>query len=355
MEKVETAESIALREKISNDSATITAQIKAEIGELETEYLLARKEQKIGIVLIVLTFLSAHFLVAISNHIFFVLVWLVIFFFGLKYGFKYFFGKLQIIRQYNAKVNNIIFRRVLLLLNLNGSVVKEEELTNRNYIMSPWQNFLQSVKKSNTSEFVFALEDLDNSELINEPHNTNQVDNILEIDYKNSIIKIAELDIKHVTGSGKNRSTKNIFLGYLVGFELNKELTGKTFVSAEGDKRGFGNWSAFANNKLEQAKETILEWNEFESLLHVATTDEVEARYILTPNFMHDLYDWWQGRETNIRLSFIKNRLFILYPDKKIRLNQTVEIITEETVAEYLYTIAWPLQNITKLIDDVRL
>lgn len=357
MQTTDTAESIALKEKIASDSSRIVAEIRAEIGELETQYLVARKEQKLGVVILVLTFLSAHLLAIINADVFLVLVWAVLFFFGLKYGFKYFFGKLRIIRQYNAKINKIIFRRVLILLGLNGSAVNEEGLATTDGELTLWQEFLRSIKKNDTPELVMALLDLESSELIQEPHNTNQVDNVFTINYKNSTVKVIELDTKHVTGSGKNQHTKYIFHGYFVIFDLKKELSGKTFITTEKEKSNDIDIDInfFAVKDGSEVRETVLEWNEFEDLLHVTTNNELEARYILTPNFMHDLYEWWKGKETNIRLSFIDNRLYILYPDNNIKLNQTIEHITDENISDYVYSIAWPLQNVIKLIDDVRL
>ena len=85
------------------------------------------------------------------------------------------------------------------------------------------------------------------------------------------------------------------------------------------------------------------------------TTDKVEARYILTPNFMSDLYDWWKGQKGNIRISFIKDRMYLLFPDSQVRLNDTVSNIDETEVKQYMLTIARPLLHILHLIEDVRM
>lgn len=364
METIEADGSIALKKIISQDSARITTEIRAEIGELESQYLSARRDQKLGMGLILLTFLSPHLLSIISEHSLMALLFLAIFAYGLFTGFKLIFGKLEVINNYNAALNSVVFPKVFTLLGLNG-VLQNVSKKNNNIPELPFSiintntwtihKILNEFEGGDSIEKNQVSDDLEKSELITEPHNTNQVDNIIEVDYKDSIIRIAELDIRHNTGSGKNKQTNFIFHGYFVSFDLKKELTGKTFVSTDSDKRGFANLSVFGNTGEGQARETILEWNEFENLLHVATTDEVEARYILTPNFMHDLYDWWQGRKTNIRLSFIGNRLYILYPDDKIRINQTVEKITDEAITDYIFSITWPMKNTIKLIDDVRL
>ncbi len=354
MKTSEISESIGLKEKISNDSARIMAEIRSAIGELETEYLRARNEQKQGILLLVLSFMSSYLLVVINENTVLVIIWAGLFFFGLKFGFRYFSGKLKIIRQYNAGVNEIIFKRVLALLTLNGSVVKEE-VQSSNKELTVWQELFLYAKINETPELVSALADLESSELIREPHNTNQVDNVLKINYNNSFIKIVELYTKHVTGNGKNLQTNNIFHGYFVIFDLKNDLHSKTFITTEKKKNMDIDIGLFNNKEKSEVRETVLEWNDFENLLHVTTDNELETRYILTPDFMRDLYEWWKGKNTNIRLSFIKNRLYILYPDDNIKMNQTIEHISDENISDYMFSIAWPLQNIIKLIDDVRL
>ncbi len=164
---------------------------------------------------------------------------------------------------------------------------------------------------------------------------------------------LAELNLKHVTGSGKDRRVKKIFHGYFVSFPIGKVLQGKTFVSTEGDTRGFGHTSFWSGFTAGEVKKTSLEWNEFEDLLHVATSNPTEARYILTPNFMIDLHDWWKEKKQNIRFSFLENRVYILFPDTKIQLGKTLETLGEHEVGEYLQSIAVPLLHVLHVIEDV--
>jgi hypothetical protein len=190
------------------------------------------------------------------------------------------------------------------------------------------------------------------SELITESFNRTTVEVVCSGTIQGTTVTVAELDVKHETGSGKNRTVKDIFHGYFVECTLKKPLSGKTFVTTEHDKSGFGNISAFSRSA---PRETLLEWNDFEHLLHVATTDEVEARYILTPDLMSDLYDWWHGRSEQIRLSFIGDRLYILYPDDRIRIGETIKELDEPALTEHLLTIARPLLHVVHLVEDVRL
>ena len=103
-----------------------------------------------------------------------------------------------------------------------------------------------------------------------------------------------------------------------------------------------------------QIKETKFEWNDFEELLHVATDNNREAREILTPQFMSDLHDWWKNQEKlNIRIAFVGNLMYMLFPDGQIRFEQTVSKVEPAELKEYMLTIAKPLLHVLHLVEDV--
>lgn len=216
------------------------------------------------------------------------------------------------------------------------------------------QKYRQLVEPS--AEALALLETLRQSELITEPFNTTKVDNLFEITAQDGRrLSAGEMDIRNITGSGKNRQEKRIFKGYFVSYELPHVLDAKTFISTEGDDSGFGHLDFWNLTKETLPSETTLEWAEFEDLLHVMTTDKVEARYILTPNFMSDLYDWWKQQKGNIRISFINDKMYLLYPDAQVRMHDSVASIDEEEVRQYMLTVARPILHILHLIEDVRM
>lgn len=191
------------------------------------------------------------------------------------------------------------------------------------------------------------------SELVTEPHNTFDFDDAISTSVYDREAFFVEGDIKHVTGSGKNRQVKHIFKGVFAVVALPRSLVGKTFISTEGDKSGFGHISFWNGIMDTGARETELEWNDFENKLHVAATDPTEARYILTPDFMQDLYTWWLEKPGNIRVSFIGNHLGVLYPDKHVRINHALWRIDTLSLRDYALSIARPLVHILHLVEDV--
>lgn len=193
------------------------------------------------------------------------------------------------------------------------------------------------------------------SELVTEP-----VDNIT-IDDRYVLSSVLPLTVNEMmatkeVGSGKNKSTVVIFKGVFAVVELPKTLTGVTFISTEGDKSGFAHRSFWTRTLgLSNIKETILEWNEFEKDLHVATSDEVEARYILTTNFMVDLHTWWLERKENIRLSFRGNKLYLALPDGEVNIGISTASVKFDDLNKHLLATARPLWRILTLVEDVRL
>lgn len=199
------------------------------------------------------------------------------------------------------------------------------------------------------------IAELNDSELITETVHTHTVDDRVTTEYDGYTLSVTELHATRTEGSGKNRRTVTVFKGVFVTHELPKTVEGETYISTEGDKHGFGHQSFWKKLTGRQDVEvTELEWNEFEKDLHVVTSNPTEARYILTPDFMQELHEWWQGSARNIRISFIGNRCYVLFPDTKISFGAAPLWITAERVENYAMTIAEPLWHVFNLLEDVR-
>lgn len=362
----------ALTEAVDNSLAAITGAVKEEVGSLESEYVRYRRRQRLGVLLIALGFLfpnlvifameilASGFIFWWSNVINILVFAASVLLFGF-FGIRMMVSGVASIKRFHGSVDHVLFAQTFTLLGVEGKLIEHSAaLDEREFpdtkigkIKKTFYAYARAHKKSKEANEAIGL--LKQSELITEPFNHSSVDNLFEMKINDGMMHGAELDIKHITGSGKNRNVKNIFKGYSVSYELPHVLDGKTFVSTEGDKYGFGHrtfWNAVSEGG---AQETTLEWNDFEELLHVATTDKVEARYILTPGFMVELHDWWKGKETNIRMSFIGNRVYMLFPDEQIRIDETVDSIDEKEVREYILSIARPLLHVVRLISCIRM
>lgn len=361
-----------LESAITSSLSTVTEKVKAEVGGLEKEYARYRRRQRFGVLLIAMGFLLPNLVIFAmeilvagiinwwSNAINILVFGASVLLFG-YFGVTMMVSGIANIRRFHGSVDHVLFAQTFALLGVKGKLVEHSAaLDEREYPDTSWGRFqkrlaeyLRTHRLSPEAENALAI--LKQSELITEPFNYSTVDNLFEATIQDGVMHGAELDIKHITGSGKNKQVRQIFKGYFISYALPHTLDGKTFISTEGDTYGFGHrtfWNVVAGVG---ATETKLEWNDFEELLHVATTDRIEARYILTPKFMQELYDWWKGKEANIRVSFIAGRVYMLFPDDQIRLDETVDKINEEEIKEYMYSIARPLMHVVRLIENVRM
>ncbi len=90
----------------------------------------------------------------------------------------------------------------------------------------------------------------------------------------------AKLLAVHRDSKGR-KSTRTVFNGFLVQFDFHKNFEGQTIIAK--DRTVIGNFfSGWAKN----GQRVKLEDHEFESQFEVHSTDQVEARYLLTPSFM---------------------------------------------------------------------
>ncbi len=346
---------VSLKVHIASRSAEVLTAVRAAAGNDEAAYLRSVRQQRWGYLYLCIGFVALFIynplvlFIPLFDSTPFWVAWPVAFLLAALalyggYRLLMWFGVQRFIQlRFHAAVNRAVFREAFALLGLPGT-------WNENVILQMTSAYDRQPGPGNA----VVLGRLEASELITEDHNTNLVDDEFSVLVGDREVQIAELDIKHVTGSGKNRHTKHIFHGYLVGMPLRRPLVGKTFVSTDGDTSGVGH-QTFWNEVLGgEAKETQLEWNEFENLLHVATTDGAEARYILSTDFMHDLYEWWKEKPGNIRLSFIGQSFYILFPDDQVRLHDSVPRLNEQSLTDYLYTITKPLMHVVHLIEDVK-
>nr|MBP9843211.1 DUF3137 domain-containing protein [Candidatus Paceibacterota bacterium] len=344
------------------------------VGNIEAEYISYRRKQR-------LVALSLFMILIIPSIFFFVFgsllsnsvsIWSGVIgtlIFAASIGVFIYFGAVafmrgaQVVKAFHGQIDKVLFQKIFELLGVTGSLIEHTtSISERTFpdtkfgrIRALFHKYRQLTEPSIEAKGM--LDVLRASELITEPFNTTKVDNLFRIKASEGDRELVagELDIRNITGSGKNRHEKHIFKGYFISYELPHTLDGKTFVSTEGDESGFGHKQFWLHSEALLPSETILEWAEFENLLHVMTTDKIEARYILTPNFMSDLYDWWKDKKRNTRISFIKDRMYLLFPDNQIRLNDSVANIDEEEVKQYMLTIARPLLHVLHLIEDVRM
>lgn len=136
-------------------------------------------------------------------------------------------------------------------------------------------------------------------------HNTYESEDMFEGTYKEVKINFAETYFK-VRQKNNNRT---VFKGVFVLLEMNKNFKGKTIVKT--DYGSFGNFFRFKNG-LDRVK---LEDPQFEKKFEVYSSDQIEARYLLTTAFMDRLLKVNEAfNSKNIQCAFFNNKLLITIP-----------------------------------------
>ena len=114
---------------------------------------------------------------------------------------------------------------------------------------------------------------------------TIQTEDNIKGEYKETSYSLGELKIKKLHSENYEIA---IFRGYLAIIECKKRFKGQTIVSYNSNF--FFNFYYKLKYQLNGLKITRLEDPEFNKIFRVHSTDQIEARYLLTPTFMDRLY-----------------------------------------------------------------
>lgn len=133
-------------------------------------------------------------------------------------------------------------------------------------------------------------------------------DDYLEGVHDKTRFSCSELHTEYKVNTGKNSHWETIFKGLFFIGDFNKNFSGRTYVwTADAPQLNFMSrlFSSFAR-EVEKVK---LESAEFERRFIVYSTDQVEARYILTPSFMERVVRLYNMQGGGVRMSFVQSKI----------------------------------------------
>jgi hypothetical protein len=153
------------------------------------------------------------------------------------------------------------------------------------------------------------------SELFQHPYDRYRGDDLIQGAIEKTDFRCSELhtEYKSVTHDkdGKQQETwHTIFKGLFFHADFNKNIQGKTFIEPDTAERLFGKFG----QKLQASTKgrlVKLENPEFEKIFAVFSTDQIEARYILTPVMMEAIVNIYKIYKRPIYLSFNGSRVYI--------------------------------------------
>ena len=160
--------------------------------------------------------------------------------------------------------------------------------------------------------------------------------------YKNIKVSISEIALTKETGSGKNRRNVIIFNCLLVKVPSLKKYKGATYIKRNSTTLGFNR------------KKVNLEDPEFEKYYDVYSTDQVEARYLITTAFMNRMVELAKkGIGENITLSFEHGNVNIAVSSSKDWFE--VPILKPANDVNVYRAILVEIITILSIIDSLRL
>ncbi len=126
-----------------------------------------------------------------------------------------------------------------------------------------------------------------------------------------SDVSITFEEWKLVRGSGKHRKT--VFEGATILLGFNKNFLGKTVIRRDSGK--IGNFaSKIADSDLKGLEKVNFEDPEFEKKFEVFSSDQIEARYLITPAFMERLKNLTKFfNADSVIAGFSDNSLFLMF------------------------------------------
>jgi hypothetical protein len=129
-------------------------------------------------------------------------------------------------------------------------------------------------------------------------------------------IAFSELHTEYKTKDSKgNTSWHTIFKGLFMIMDSNKHFKGETYIFpdvAEGLFGGFGKWLQQKTDWMSSHGEVVYMENvEFEKQFKVMGSDQIEARYLITPAMMERILELKNKKKRTISLSFVGSSIFV--------------------------------------------
>ncbi|HEX3166036.1 MAG TPA: DUF3137 domain-containing protein [Chitinophagaceae bacterium] len=123
----------------------------------------------------------------------------------------------------------------------------------------------------------------------------------------------SEIHTQKKVTSGKSTHWETIFKGLFFIGDFNKNFQGRTFIYSENNPQ-LGFFSKLFNSFAWNLEKVKLESIEFESKFIVYSSDQVEARYILTPSFMERLVKLQDLMGDRTSYSFVDTNVYVAIP-----------------------------------------
>lgn len=188
-------------------------------------------------------------------------------------------------------------------------------------------NVLTAILKSNYQDITFepyeglSLEEFQSSQLFSHTPDRYDTEDRITGSLAKTNFYFSEADASYKTESTDSKGNKTetwheIFKGIIFTADFNKNFNGVTLIRPEDIGSSIADWFAKALPIFNSSGNTkvLLEDPEFNKTFSTHSTDQIEARYILTPSMMSRILALNQKTKSTISLSFIASRVYIAFP-----------------------------------------
>ncbi len=134
-------------------------------------------------------------------------------------------------------------------------------------------------------------------------------------------MKFSEVRAQYKTetrDSKGNRHTQwhDIFRGIFFVADFNKDFATRTLVLPDKAEKLFGSFLGSAFQKMNKFRGELvkLENPEFEKEFAVYGEDQIESRYVITPDLMEKILDFRKKHRQSISISFISSKMYVAIP-----------------------------------------
>ncbi|SHG03242.1 DUF3137 domain-containing protein [Pedobacter caeni] len=159
---------------------------------------------------------------------------------------------------------------------------------------------------------------------------------------------LSEVKAEYKSKPGKIEFSTAIFKGVIFRADFNKNFEGITILSADRLRLNISPY-----DKVIPGTPIEMENTAFNKLFNIRTTNEIEARYLLSPLLMEKLIELNKKSSGTISVSFINNSIYIAFP----RVRQLFEVQTHKSFlnAEALEEDLYVIRLMCFAIEELRL
>jgi hypothetical protein len=222
-------------------------------------------------------------------------------------------------------------------------------------------SLIQNMVLQRAANFPY-LDNLKASKIIPE-YDRAQIEDEIKGSYKNISIELFESTLEEWSHSSDNRGTPRYvtkFRGVFILLSCNKQFSGQTVIVKKSMI------SDFLGLSFEGLEPVNLEDPQFASHFSVYSTDQVEARYLLTTSFIsrfvelsnsinHRVSALFDLRHvTNISCSFFQNQLLMMIPSSR-NLFELGDITQHAVDPQHFIDFVQDIRLIQAIIDDLKL